>query len=542
VVTGATTEAASSCRPPVFPSRLIPGASPRLGGVTRRKVSPTTLNRHISAWGPVREARPLPRTSLWQTLSQNVLPTPATANQRLNLAMQVLADFLLLIVGFALTGCFKVLLSAVSYRPLDYWWLSLPPAATGVLLLYGAVFTLLGYSERLYHPETEREPRQQLLVLAKVVFWSTVLVCVGCAAASITQLAIVTLAAAPGNFALMLGYRRVRQGVLAQGRNAGRKRNVLIVGAGPVGRRVAYTLEQDSARRRVIRGFLDQSQPVAGDVLGRVEDLATIARREFVDEIILAISPHSDVARRAIAQARRNRIDVKLVPDLLGADPAQVMFERFGGMPVLTLCEEQIPVVGLLLKRIADVLLSATALLLAAPVLAAIVFAIKLDSPGPVLYRATRMGLKGRRFLCYKFRTMVTDADKLKEKLRQRNEREGAFFKMNDDPRITRVGKVLRRYSLDELPQLWNVLRGEMSLVGPRPHPLDDVQRYQLEDLQRLEVTPGLTGLWQVTARRDPSFQRSVALDREYIGYWSLRMDFWILCKTVGAILRGEGT
>ncbi|HXZ39503.1 MAG TPA: sugar transferase [Terriglobales bacterium] len=457
--------------------------------------------------------------------------------------MQVLADFLLLIVSFALTGCFKVLLTAVRHRPLDYWSLSLPPAATGVLLLYGAVFTLLGYSERLYHPETEREPRQQTVVLAKVIFWSTVLVCIGCVTAGITRLSIFTLmATAPVNFVVMLVYRHERQRILAQGRNASRKRNVLIVGAGPVGRRVAYTLQQDSARKRVIRGFLDQSQPVAGDVLGRVEDLATIARREFVDEIILAISPHSDVARRAIAQARRNRIDVKLVPDLLGADPAQVMFERFGGMPVLTLCEEQIPVFGLLLKRIVDVLLSATALLLAAPVLAAIVFAIKLDSPGPVLYRATRMGLKGRRFLCYKFRTMVTDADKLKEKLRQRNEREGAFFKMNDDPRITRVGKALRRYSLDELPQLWNVLRGEMSLVGPRPHPLDDVQRYQLEDLQRLEVTPGLTGLWQVTARRDPSFQRSVALDREYIGYWSLRMDFWILCKTVGAVLRGEGT
>jgi exopolysaccharide biosynthesis polyprenyl glycosylphosphotransferase len=422
------------------------------------------------------------------------------------------------------------------------WSLSLPLSATGVLLLYGVVFTLLGYSERLYHPEVLRRPRQQAVVLAKVVFWSTVIVCVGCAAAGIDRLSIVSLAAAaPVSYPIMLAYRRQRQQVAAHGRNASQGRNVLIVGAGRVGRRLACQLERDYTRKRVIRGFLDQDQPIAGDVLGRVEDLATIARREFVDEIVLAVSPHSDVARKAIAQALCNRIDVKLIPDLLGADPAQVTLEHFGGMPVLTLCEERIPLFGLLFKRIVDVIVSATALVVAAPGLALIALAIKLDSPGPVLYRATRMGLKGRRFLCYKFRTMVRDADKLKERLRQRNEREGAFFKMTDDPRITPVGKVLRRYSLDELPQLWNVLRGEMSLVGPRPHPLDDVQRYQLEDLQRLEVTPGLTGLWQITARRDPSFERSVVLDREYIGRWSLWMDLSILCKTVGAVLRGEG-
>ena len=136
---------------------------------------------------------------------------------------------------------------------------------------------------------------------------------------------------------------------------------------------------------------------------------------------------------------------------------------------------------------------------------------------------------------------MVTDADQRKQALRRQNERNGPFFKIADDPRITWVGKFLRRYSLDELPQLWNVLRGEMSLVGPRPHPVDDTDHYTLEDWQRLDVTPGLTGLWQVTARQDPSFARSMELDREYIGRWTLGMDFRILCKTVGAVLRGEG-
>jgi lipopolysaccharide/colanic/teichoic acid biosynthesis glycosyltransferase len=157
------------------------------------------------------------------------------------------------------------------------------------------------------------------------------------------------------------------------------------------------------------------------------------------------------------------------------------------------------------------------------------------------LYRSTRVGRNGALFTFYKFRTMQADADATKEELRLRNERRGAFFKMVDDPRVTRLGRWLRRYSLDELPQLWNVLRGEMSLVGPRPHPVDDVARYELEDLRRLDCTPGMTGLWQVTARNDPSFQRCVALDLEYINRWNLRLDFQILAKTFSAVLNGSG-
>jgi lipopolysaccharide/colanic/teichoic acid biosynthesis glycosyltransferase len=173
--------------------------------------------------------------------------------------------------------------------------------------------------------------------------------------------------------------------------------------------------------------------------------------------------------------------------------------------------------------------------------MATIALMIKVASPGQVLYLAKRVGLKGRRFICYKFRTMVSDADRLKDGLRAGNERLGPCFKIAADPRITRVGQFLRRYSLDELPQLWNVLRGEMSMVGPRPHPLDDFQHYRLEHLRRLDVTPGITGLWQVTARRDPSFQRNMALDLEYIERWSLRMDLWILWKTMFVVLQGNG-
>jgi lipopolysaccharide/colanic/teichoic acid biosynthesis glycosyltransferase len=195
----------------------------------------------------------------------------------------------------------------------------------------------------------------------------------------------------------------------------------------------------------------------------------------------------------------------------------------------------------LAIKRAIDVFLGIFLIVALLAVIAAVAVAIKVDSRGPVLYASPRVGRKGVVFTCYKFRTMWPDADCLKPKLRLRNQRSGAFFKLHDDPRVTRLGRWLRRYSLDELPQLWNVLRGDMSLVGPRPHPLDDVARYEPMDFRRLDCTPGLTGLWQVTARQDPSFRRCVALDLDYISRWNLLLDFQILARTLPAVVRGSG-
>jgi lipopolysaccharide/colanic/teichoic acid biosynthesis glycosyltransferase len=208
---------------------------------------------------------------------------------------------------------------------------------------------------------------------------------------------------------------------------------------------------------------------------------------------------------------------------------------------VICLHAERLPAAGLVLKRLVDVLGAGLALVALSPLLAAIAALVKLDSPGSILYSAERAGRKGRLFRCYKFRTMVANADELKSLLRRSNERSGPIFKISGDPRITRIGRYLRRYSVDELPQLWNVLKGEMSLVGPRPHPVDDVAAYEIEHLARLDVTPGITGLWQVTARRDPSFRRGMELDREYIRMWSLRLDMQVLLRTFLAVFRGSG-
>lgn len=317
-------------------------------------------------------------------------------------------------------------------------------------------------------------------------------------------------------------------------------RNVLIVGAGSLGHRIANYLEKHTEMDRSFCGFLDDRKPLGNRVVGRTNNLAQLARTGFVDEVILAAPHDRDLTLRVLRVARQLRLDVKMAPDLFGCELTREA-ERIGSIPLFSLHEEHLPVAGLWLKRALDVAGAGMALALTAPVLILIAMCIRLDSSGPVIYAALRAGRKGRPFRCYKFRTMVRDADALKEALRVRNQREGPFFKIADDPRITRVGRILRRYSFDELPQLWNVLKGEMSLVGPRPHPLDDFSGYAIEHLPRLDVTPGITGLWQVTARRDPSFQTGLNLDIEYIHRWSLGMDLRILLRTAGAVLRGSG-
>jgi lipopolysaccharide/colanic/teichoic acid biosynthesis glycosyltransferase len=202
---------------------------------------------------------------------------------------------------------------------------------------------------------------------------------------------------------------------------------------------------------------------------------------------------------------------------------------------------EPIRGIGLLLKRIMDLVLSSIAIVLTWPLMLVIAIAVKLESPGPAIYPSPRAGERGQKFLCYKFRTMIEGADALKESLRPLNQRQDPFFKIEDDPRVTRLGRFLRKYSLDELPQFWNTLKGDMSLVGPRPHPVDDYVRYSPEHHRRLDVKPGITGLWQVTARTNPSFETTMLLDLEYMEHWSLLLDCKILMRTVPAVLAGEG-
>jgi exopolysaccharide biosynthesis polyprenyl glycosylphosphotransferase len=189
-----------------------------------------------------------------------------------------------------------------------------------------------------------------------------------------------------------------------------------------------------------------------------------------------------------------------------------------------------------------DIVFSGLALIILSPVLLAIAVAIKLDSRGPIFYFSERIGKKGRVFRCTKFRTMVRDAEKRRADVMHLNERDGILFKISNDPRVTRIGRFLRRYSLDELPQFFNVLRGDMSIVGPRPPIVSEVREYRLSDLRRLDVTPGITGLWQVKARQDPSFDNYVSLDVAYIDNWSVWLDLKIIVRTIAVVFAGTGS
>ena len=311
-------------------------------------------------------------------------------------------------------------------------------------------------------------------------------------------------------------------------------RQVMIIGDPSFGQAVFESIRRDENVRDVREFLLDRCllDPHGAALMG------CIARQACIDEVIIATTDAA-IMRAAVREAKRNRLDVYVAPDLSGVTTFGC--EHVGGIPLLKVAEQQSPAWGLIGKRTLDVLLSTIGLVVLLPLFALIAILIRLESSGPVFYRSARVGQKGRRFRCCKFRTMVREADAIKSRLRALNQRSGAFFKIADDPRMTRAGRFLRRYSLDELPQLWNVLCGNMSLVGPRPHPPDDVARYDTEDLRRLDFVPGITGLWQVTARQDPSFQRCVDLDVEYIERWSLSLDFKILWRTIGVVLQGTG-
>ena len=325
-------------------------------------------------------------------------------------------------------------------------------------------------------------------------------------------------------------------------------RNILIVGTGPEAQALRNHLDGIRHLGYKFKGFIElpSSSPMQtsgkSDVVGTLASLFQLARKHFVDEIFFAAPCERSVVQETLAQARTYGVDLRIVPEMYDGLTWNSSIEYVGQFPTIPLHRGQVPEVALVFKRTFDYVFSILTLLLLSPVLLAIAIAIKLDSPGPVFYFSERIGKKGRVFRCIKFRTMIRDADKKRAGMMHLNEREGVLFKISDDPRITKLGRFLRKYSLDELPQFFNVLRGEMSVVGPRPPIGSEVREYKLSHLRRLDVTPGITGLWQVQARQDPSFDSYISLDVTYIENWSIWLDFHIILRTIGVIFDGTGT
>jgi len=519
-------------------ARLIPGEAP--AHRDRRKPPQSAKSAEfkaqklaeISHQDPPRRAESAPLDLL--------LPSPLQNRAAWKWLQSTAADFLLVGLNWLLVQALLVPVRALFPHARGFTT-GTPGSLLGIAVLHAALITLLGYTEGLYVEGNDLH--RQTRVLGKSVLWATAVLFLAYALQGAAWTTCGLVCGVGGlNFVALWAWRWCSGRRCGQARvSGGGVRNVLIVGGNGVGRRMASYMNAHPAAGRVVSGVLDNERPLGNGVIGRISDLARLARTEFVDEVILAAPHDRQLTLAVLSEARRLRLDVEIVPELFGCKPANDEIERIGGLPAVCLHCERLPAAGLVLKRLVDVVGAGIALMALSPMLAVIAGLIKLDSPGPVVYRAPRAGRKAKPFLCYKFRTMVSNADELKSKLRSSNQRSGPFFKIADDPRVTRLGRYLRRYSLDEVPQLWNVLRGEMSLVGPRPHPLDDLAAYEVGHLARLDVTPGMTGLWQVTARRDPSFERNMELDREYIRTWSLASDLRILLKTVSTMIKGSG-
>jgi len=241
-----------------------------------------------------------------------------------------------------------------------------------------------------------------------------------------------------------------------------------------------------------------------------------------------------------LEQARDLGISIRVVPQGYDLTPGEFSKYNIGFIPILEYFDAEIfrKQAG---KRLFDFVITLIATIVLLPVFILIMFLIILDNPGPVFYISRRYGRGGRIFNMYKFRSMAIDADVILNQLKDKNEVDGPIFKIKNDPRVTKFGKFLRRYSLDELPQLFNVLKGEMSLVGPRPFPIEQIEKEDLRQLKRLEVRPGMTGLWQIRGRSDISFSRLLKWDVWYINNWSFWLDWNILLQTVPVVVKGKG-
>jgi len=346
-------------------------------------------------------------------------------------------------------------------------------------------------------------------------------------------------------FIALIGWRILKRYLVrrrvARGFN---NQHVLIVGAGKVGQALAGEITRNRYLGLEVIGFLDDS--LTGEVggyliLGRSDNFEEVVRQKFIDDVLVSIPSERELVARLIMTCRKMGKSIRVVPDLMSLGMEGVKSGYLGQIPLLEYYNRGLHGADLLLKRSFDIVASGLALIFLAPVMLGIGLAIKNNSPGPVIYASKRNGKKGILFNFYKFRTMHEDADKMLEELRHMDETDGPIFKIKNDPRVSRVGRFLRRYSLDELPQLWNVLRGDMSLVGPRPPTPNEVVEYEDWQLKRLEIRPGLTCLWQVSGRSDLSFREWMKLDLFYIENWSFWLDIKIILRTIVVVFKGEG-
>ena len=326
-------------------------------------------------------------------------------------------------------------------------------------------------------------------------------------------------------------------------RNGYNNFNTLIIGAGKTGIMLADEINRQPALGLKIKGFLDDNKVGScgnWPVLGKLDGFREIIHREFIHKIFITVYPDHQSFVKLLETAREEGLAVRVVPQ--GYEYMTQDFIKFniGIIPVLEYSDINFNY-RLMAKLVFDFVLSFLLMVLLLPVFVVLGLLIKLESPGPVFYRSRRYGRYGRMFNMYKFRSMVVNADEMLTQLKDKNEVDGPIFKIKKDPRVTGVGAFLRHHSLDELPQVLNVLKGDMSLVGPRPFPIDQLEKEDLRQLRRLGIRPGITGLWQIMGRSDVSFDKLLRWDIWYIKNWSFWLDMYILFQTFPVVIRGKG-
>jgi exopolysaccharide biosynthesis polyprenyl glycosylphosphotransferase len=426
----------------------------------------------------------------------------------------------------------------------DYW-----PVFVGVMVVWLAAGHALG----TYRDVELRTPRELVGDIAKLVVLALVLMNAGLylfKADYVSRAFVLIIAAVDfvlllfGRWALIFGGSWLRDKLQ-------RHHHCLVVGTGPAARELATLIEQSEPLGLRLIGFVSPSPRAPSSVPGlrsnypvySLDQAYQVLQSHVVDELLCAVGQDelqqlAPLIGRCHEEGIRTRVDLGFLPQTF----PRVHLENLRHVPLLTLGSTPNNEFALFAKRVADILLSAIALLLLSPLILLLALLLRLTSPGPILYRQTRCGLNGRRFTLFKFRSMVVGAEALRPTLESMNEMDGAAFKISEDPRRTPVGRWLRKFSLDELPQLWNILRGDMSFVGPRPPLPEEVERYEPWQRRRLRMRPGLTCLWTLEGRnRLLKFDRLVQFDLAYIDNWSLWLDLKIFLKTIPHVALGRG-
>jgi len=415
------------------------------------------------------------------------------------------------------------------------------------------IWSVLLFSYHSYHSHRTIPVTKEAVTTVRVVFVGNVLLATIAYLLPLRQLSRSWFVLFGGLSALFLVIEKIVLRVLARYvRSKGLNyRTVLIVGTGRRATDLARMLEEHKYWGYKILGFVSDGHHLSNGwaryrIFGSVPDLKRVLEHwqmaEPIDEVVFAVTRKKlDEMKQIFLMCEELGIRTRVAMNFFQNRVARIEIEELDGIPFLTFTTTPSNETQLALKRLLDIGVSLGLLGIATPIITLVALAIKMTSPGSVFFKQKRLGLNGRMFTLYKFRTMIEDAHERRGEVEHLNEMTGPVFKMKSDPRVTPVGRVLRRFSLDELPQLWNVLKGDMSLVGPRPPIPEEVASYHRWHRRRLSMKPGLTCLWQISGRNNIDFDRWMQLDLQYIDNWSPALDLKILLRTIPAVLSGRG-